>query len=318
MKRRSRELVIFSMSALDLFASALGAFILVTIILLPYYLKHDDVVRENNKMREQITELEDAASKSVSKKELEKAQEEITQLKQKLTLNSNVSKRLRDAEKRAKRAEERIKTATSSAKKSKAALNEAREEVKRRVKFALLGLATNAQSFVIVMDMSGSMKRFRNITLQTMQKILEPMSNKEKLGIIGFHAPGTRAFYTIQLPRWPNVGAIAPMTTQNKDMAMNFVRNMMGRVDGGTPTMNGLMVALQYNVDAIILMSDGQPTVPNRNWQQVIQNITRRNGGRKEIHTVAIGNFYERPTFVTFLSRLARANRGKFTGVALP
>ena len=57
MKRRSRELVIFSMSALDLFASALGAFILVTIILLPYYLKHDDVVRDNNQMREQVAEL---------------------------------------------------------------------------------------------------------------------------------------------------------------------------------------------------------------------------------------------------------------------
>ena len=162
-----------------------------------------------------------------------------------------------------------------------------------------------------------NMKKFRNITLQTMQKILEPMSEKEKLGIIGFHAPGTKAFYTIQLPRWPNRG-IAPMLNQNKGIAMNFVRNMMGRVDGGTPTMDGLMAALQYNVDAIILMTDGQPTVPNRNWRQVIQNITRRNGGRKEIHTVAIGNFYERPTFVTFLSQLARANGGKFTGVALP
>ncbi len=39
MKRRERELNIFSMSALDLFASALGAFILITLILLPYYLQ---------------------------------------------------------------------------------------------------------------------------------------------------------------------------------------------------------------------------------------------------------------------------------------
>ena len=82
------------------------------------------------------------------------------------------------------------------------------------------------------------------------------MSEKEKLGIIGFHAPGTKAFYTVQLPRWPNRG-IAPMLNQNKGIAMNFVRNMMGRVDGGTPTMDGLMAALQYNVDAIILMTDG-------------------------------------------------------------
>ena len=37
MRRRDRELNIFSMSALDLFASALGAFILITLILMPYY-----------------------------------------------------------------------------------------------------------------------------------------------------------------------------------------------------------------------------------------------------------------------------------------
>ena len=317
MKRRSREVVIFSMSALDLFASALGAFILVTIVLLPYYLKHDDVVRDNNKMREKIVELEQTVSTSVSKTKLEQAQKQIDQLQEKIQTSDNLGERLRAAEDRARKAEKKIAAAQSSANKVKADLDEARKEAKRRVKFALLGLATNAQSFVVVMDMSGSMKKFRNITLQTMQKILEPMSEKEKLGIIGFHAPGTKAFYTIQLPRWPNRGT-APMLNQNKGIAMNFVRNMMGRVDGGTPTMDGLMAALQYNVDAIILMTDGQPTVPNRNWRQVIQNITRRNGGRKEIHTVAIGNFYERPTFVTFLSQLARANGGKFTGVALP
>lgn len=39
MKRRDREINIFSMSALDLFASAMGAFILITLILMPYYLK---------------------------------------------------------------------------------------------------------------------------------------------------------------------------------------------------------------------------------------------------------------------------------------
>ncbi len=39
MRRKSGELNIFSMSALDLFASALGAFILITLILMPYYKK---------------------------------------------------------------------------------------------------------------------------------------------------------------------------------------------------------------------------------------------------------------------------------------
>ncbi len=37
MKRRNRDISIFSMSALDLFASALGAFILLTIVIFPYF-----------------------------------------------------------------------------------------------------------------------------------------------------------------------------------------------------------------------------------------------------------------------------------------
>ena len=37
MRTRSREINIFSMSALDLFASALGAFILIAVVLFPYF-----------------------------------------------------------------------------------------------------------------------------------------------------------------------------------------------------------------------------------------------------------------------------------------
>ena len=46
MFRKKREFSIFNMSALDLFASGLGAFILLTIIVLPYYLKTTPVLRE--------------------------------------------------------------------------------------------------------------------------------------------------------------------------------------------------------------------------------------------------------------------------------
>lgn len=39
-RQKNREINIFSMSALDLFASALGAFILITVAALPYYLNN--------------------------------------------------------------------------------------------------------------------------------------------------------------------------------------------------------------------------------------------------------------------------------------
>lgn len=59
MRRRNREINIFNMSALDLFASALGAFILLFAILMPYYLKTSKIVmQENNDLKGQIKELE--------------------------------------------------------------------------------------------------------------------------------------------------------------------------------------------------------------------------------------------------------------------
>ena len=47
MKSRNREFNVFSMSALDLFASALGAFILISVVLMPYFLRlnHEEVAR---------------------------------------------------------------------------------------------------------------------------------------------------------------------------------------------------------------------------------------------------------------------------------
>src|ERR1700691_3233223 len=56
MRRPSRNIEIFSMSVLDMFASALGAFIMVTIILFPFYNKHQllDINAEKAKGLDQL------------------------------------------------------------------------------------------------------------------------------------------------------------------------------------------------------------------------------------------------------------------------
>ncbi|WP_044411861.1 hypothetical protein [Thiomicrospira microaerophila] len=70
MKRRYRESSIFNMSALDLFASALGAVILIMVILLPYYLKTAFLSPEDLHVQLQIAEKK--------LKELEEANQELT------------------------------------------------------------------------------------------------------------------------------------------------------------------------------------------------------------------------------------------------
>ena len=46
MKRRQRDLNVFTISAIDLFACATGAFILLALMLFQYYVKKDENPRE--------------------------------------------------------------------------------------------------------------------------------------------------------------------------------------------------------------------------------------------------------------------------------
>ena len=58
MRTRSRELNIFSMSALDLFASALGAFILIAVVLFPYFPNTGDSAERVAEVRAQLAQAQ--------------------------------------------------------------------------------------------------------------------------------------------------------------------------------------------------------------------------------------------------------------------
>ena len=83
LRSKNREISIFSMSALDLFASALGAFILIAIALFPYFLKTntDTFTKELQKIitqqQEKLEETE--AEKKKLQSQVEKQIEEAAQ-----------------------------------------------------------------------------------------------------------------------------------------------------------------------------------------------------------------------------------------------
>ena len=84
MKKRNREINIFSMSALDLFASAMGAFLLIAVMALPYYLKTDhNLVAQIEAMTKKIAKIEETMKKSQQenkelKKQAKKMQKELS------------------------------------------------------------------------------------------------------------------------------------------------------------------------------------------------------------------------------------------------
>ena len=110
MKRPSRELNIFSVSALDLFASAMGAFILIAVILFPYY-------QQNAKIVQELKEAKAAATQAIAerdKAEAERAQADAAAKAAEARAQS-AEQRVQAAEKRAQSAEAQAKSAEARA-----------------------------------------------------------------------------------------------------------------------------------------------------------------------------------------------------------
>lgn len=262
MRRSNRELNVFSLSALDLFASAMGAFIIIAVILFPYYLKNQDAMTLLVAARNRASAAEAAAAQA--KEEARQAKSEADKLR----------KQLEDA-----------------------------------IQFVFLGIATRARDYVVLIDMSGSMKKHTAIVNKTLLRLLEPLSDKNRIQIIGYRGEDNSP----QLEYWQTPKMIAVMDAVNKPSAERFIGGLTQRFDGGTPTGPALRAAIEHPVQAIILFSDG---APNGNAATIVQDITRVNAGQKEIHTVAIGDYNADPALVMFLQELSRKNNGGFVGVS--
>lgn len=96
--------------------------------------------------------------------------------------------------------------------------------------------------------------------------------------------------------------------------AKDFVQGLPRRFGGGTPTQSAMVRALNLKPQAVILISDGAPD--DGSPGSIVTNITNRNRGKAEIHTVAIGNYTKDKRLTLFLQEMATRNRGDFVGRA--
>jgi len=71
--------------------------------------------------------------------------------------------------------------------------------------------------------------------------------------------------------------------------------------------------------EAIFLVSDGLPNPRANNGlrpDRLAREITRINAGRKEIHTVVVGNYFDYDGTVEFMETLSAQNQGQFMALA--
>jgi len=317
MRRRNRTIEIFSLSAIDLFASALGAFVIVTAILIPYYPNMKDGGEALRRLQEIISDNEEARAQS---------EEELAASRQAIAENTVAAEKAA-ATRAAKQALGRKAgelTAANDRLAQELAVLEAELEGLPEPKptpkeptptpeevsdFSVLGITTEAKKIVLAVDLSGSMRQSVETTrslVNTLLEIIDPFHDGMQFAIIGFQGAGVTQF-------WPLRGRMAVADARSKADARRFISQIPSVLNGSTPTMTALLQALQYKPDAIILISDGEPT--DEDAGVIVKRITELNGNRVEINTVAVGKYLERTQLVRFLNDLAKNNRGQFVGV---
>jgi len=308
MRSPNRETSVFTTSAIDLFASALGAFILLVMILFPYYRNAGDDAAFSR--TQEIQELRRLASGEVANllADQQVAQSEIQDLNE-----SN-----RGIEAQISRIRKQLADIKTQLAQVPVPVPEVVEEIIEEpepealtagVEFSILGLATEAKSFVIVVDMSGSMLSYTDLMIKSVLELLEPLDESNEFAIIGFQGNPSPVLWT-----YPDQGGLLQGTPGNLDGAKGFIQSLARRFAGSTPTHYAILSAMQYPAKAIILLSDGEPdNAPGF----IIQDITGLNRyENKEIHTVAIGDYTQNRGLVMFLQTLARQNGGDFVGVS--
>ena len=114
MKFRNREISVFSISALDLFASALGAFILIAIVLMPYFLGVDR--QEVDRLRQAVAQAEtaEAATRERLRQSEAGAAEARRRMERAQAAEAATRERLRQSEAREAEARRRIERAQAA------------------------------------------------------------------------------------------------------------------------------------------------------------------------------------------------------------
>ncbi len=327
MKKRSRELSIFSMSALDLFASALGAFILITIVLLPFFPNLNMSGQEKAELEQAEAELEQAkaelaqaeaelaqakAKSEREKAKLEREKAKLEQEKAKLEqAKAKAPKAESQLEKRVKALQKELERAKSKAPKTKSQLEKRVEALQQEIDdtTVLLGIKTKAKKFVFVIDMSGSIYQpgqqdYRQFITLSIQDMLAAFKSEIEVCLIGFQESN-------RLHYWPQNRGYFQVKKNTRDRVVGQVKNWMRLVDGGTPTRAALLAAIALDPEEIILLSDG---APSEDWRMVVRAVTAENRRKIPIHAVAVGNYVADRKFIDFLVQLTERNNGYVVG----
>ncbi len=311
MRSRRRTFEVYSLSAIDLFASAMGAFIIISIILMPDYQKEVrsqgdlEYLEELAGKTEALLQETDEGSRDL----LEALLAAQTRHQQLQAQYDTVSSELETLE-----AQQQARHDQPPPPPPSPVVTEDTEG-SNQVTFRFLGLKTDKKRILFLVDMNRFLSTHEALVRRTVIRAMDSLQTGYQFAILGFQQQDAGPkFY-----RWPADGGLANMNSQSRAEARAFLGGLQGRFQGSAPLLSAFEQAFEGPADAIILISDGLPNPAfnaNLSPSRLIRSITVSNTRGKEIHAVTIGDYFKYRGTVEFMESLARANAGGFLALA--
>jgi len=311
MKMRRRNFEIFSLSAVDLFASAMGAFIIITIVLMPDYQKEvrslgDLEILEELTGKTQAILNETVEGKNDILEALNAAQTKHQEMQAQQEIVSSELETL-EAELQARHNEPPPPPPSPVVTPD--------EEGSNQVTFRFLGLKTDKKRILFLIDMNSYLAGHEKLVRRTVIRAMDSLQTGYKFGILGFQQLDSGPKYY----RWPADGSLASMTPGNRSQATGFLHSLSRQFRGSSSLINVFDQVFSSPADAVILFSDGLPNPDFNNGLspgRLVRSITVSNSRGMEIHAVTVGDYFKYRGTIEFMESLARANAGGFMALA--
>jgi hypothetical protein len=311
MRSRGRNFEVFSLSAVDLFASAMGAFIIITIILMPDYQKE---VRSQGDL-EYLQEL--AGKTQAILEQTEEGSKDILEA----LLAAQTRQQQLQAEQEVVSSELETVNAEQQARNDQppppppSPVITPEKEGSNQVTFRFLGLKTDKKRILFLVDMNKFLAGHETLVRRTVIRAMESLQSGYEFAILGFQQQDKGPEYY----RWPADGTLVNMTDQARSDAKVFLQTLSRKFEGSSSLLDAFNVAFQSPADAIILISDGLPNPAfNNNLSpgRLVRSITVSNSKGVEVHAVTVGDYFKYRGTIEFMESLARANGGSFLALS--
>ena len=184
------------------------------------------------------------------------------------------------------------------------------------VSFRFLGMNTTADDIVVALDMSRCMGGHEKSVNKAVERIISSLQDNHAVKVVGFQQTDSGA----KIRQWPSSGGLRQINVGGtRAAAIDFSKGLTRQFGGSASMLDAFDKMINGPGQAIFLVSDGLPN-PSANdglrSNSLVREITRRNNGQKEIHSVVVGNYFDYRGTVEFMENLAARNSGQFMALA--